>query len=328
MNDDDTSIHHGNDKLFKVGFSDPVNTAALLRQELPPAVADAVDWDKLHLLPGSFIDSQFRTSETDLLFSATLTGSVCYFHLLFEHQSKLDPWLQLRLLRYMVRIWEEHLKQNPNAEKLPLVLPVVLAQNVVAWKVDVRFASLMDIPEGLEAALDRYVPDFAYHLLQLAEKSYGTIEGTATGILILRAMKAGRVGELLHQALWDETLLSEVPSRILEMVLRYILGHDIDKDAFESRVQHISNPQAKSTAMTLAQQFRQEGRQEGVQVGRGEGMVLSRQQSILEFLESRFDRVPEGLKEAVEAITDDTKLRELVRAAARCADLECFAREL
>jgi hypothetical protein len=137
-------------------------------------------------------------------------------------------------------------------------------------------------------------------------------------------MKAGRLGELLHQALWDETLLSEVPERIYEMVLRYILGHDIDKDAFKSRVHNISNPNTRSTAMTLAQQFRQEGLQEG----RQEGFVLSRQQDVLEVLEIRFGLIPEGLKEAVESIQEEDRLRALHRTAVQCADVESFAKHL
>jgi predicted transposase/invertase (TIGR01784 family) len=328
MSEEEGPVHQGNDKLFKVAFSDPLNTAALLRSELPPAIADAVDWEQLKILPGSFIDSQFRTSETDLLFSAAHHEHPCFFYLLFEHQTKLDPWISLKLLRYKSRIWEDYRKQNPEAEKLPLIFPMVLAQNRTIWKVSTRFSALIDIP--LEHVTDYapYIPEFEYHLIQLAEKSYETIHGTATGVLILRAMKAGRLGELLHQALWDETLLSEVPERIYEMVLRYILGHDIDKDAFKSRVHNISNPNTRSTAMTLAQQFRQEGLQEGLQEGRQEGFVLSRQQDVLEVLEIRFGLIPEGLKEAVESIQEEDRLRALHRTAVQCADVESFAKHL
>jgi hypothetical protein len=80
-------------------------------------------------------------------------------------------------------------------------------------------------------------------------------------------MKAERLAQLLHEAVWDESLLTAVPREILEMVLRYILDTDIDKTAFEDRVQEIHNPQARTNAMSLAQQYRQEGRQEGCQEG-------------------------------------------------------------
>ena len=72
--------------------------------------------------------------------------------------------------------------------------------------------------------------------------------------------------------------------------------------------------------MSLAEQFRQEGRQEG--------LIFSKQQDILEALEIRFDRVPEGLREEIEEITDSKKLTQLLRAAITSVELETFAAEL
>ncbi len=84
----------------------PGNAAAFLKEELAPAVVDSIDWDQLVLQPGSFIDSQFRQHESDLLFSAPWRDGRCFVYLLFEHQVAEDPQIALRLLRYMVRIWE------------------------------------------------------------------------------------------------------------------------------------------------------------------------------------------------------------------------------
>ena len=63
-------MHQPHDKLFKAGFSDPETTARFLRSQLPPALTAAIDWSSLRLEPGCFIDSQFRQSESDLLFHA------------------------------------------------------------------------------------------------------------------------------------------------------------------------------------------------------------------------------------------------------------------
>ena len=80
--------------------------------------------------------------------------------------------------------------------------------------------------------------------------------------------------------------------------------------------------------MSLAEQFRQEGIRKGRQQGRQEGLIFSQQRAILEALEIRFDRVPEGLREEIEAITDSKKLTHLHRAAITSTDLESFAAEL
>ncbi len=64
--------HQPHDKLFKAGFSDPVNAAAFLREQIPQALSTQVDWERMRLEPGTFVDSQFRASESDLLFSVPI----------------------------------------------------------------------------------------------------------------------------------------------------------------------------------------------------------------------------------------------------------------
>jgi predicted transposase YdaD len=86
--------------------------------------------------------------------------------------------------------------------------------------------------------------------------------------------------------------------------------------------------EGREETRSLAEQFRQEGRQEGHQEGRQEGLIFSQQQAILEALEIRFQRVPEGLREEIESIADTARLQSLLRAAIRSADLESFAAEL
>ena len=80
--------------------------------------------------------------------------------------------------------------------------------------------------------------------------------------------------------------------------------------------------------MSTADILRQEGRQEGEQRGEQRGQILARQQGIIEALEIRFDRVPDGLREEIGHIVDSARLHALHRAAIRCADLESFAKEL
>ena len=80
--------------------------------------------------------------------------------------------------------------------------------------------------------------------------------------------------------------------------------------------------------MTLAEQLHEEGMQQGIEHGIYRGQVAAKQQDILEALEIRFQRVPEGLREEIEAITDSKKLTRLHRAAITSADLESFAAEL
>jgi hypothetical protein len=158
------------------------------------------------------------------------------------------------------------------------------------------------------------------------------ILGTPMGILTLRALKAEKLQALLDDLVWDESLLIQLPPASFEMLMRYILDRDLDKPAFRWRLKTLRNPKLSKNAMSLAEQFRQEGlrkgRQQGLQEGREEGLIFSRQQDILEALEIRFHRVPEGLREEIESIADAKKLTHLHRAAITSATLDEFAEAL
>jgi hypothetical protein len=47
-------------------------------------------------------------------------------------------------------------------------------------------------------------------------------------------------------------------------------------------------------------------------------------QYILTVLETRFGEIPQDVKEAITSVSDDAQLRNLVREAAACPDLDAF----
>ena len=316
----ESPLHQPHDKLVKSTFSDPDNARAFLQAHLPNNLVRRMDWTSLSLVSGSFIDPEFAATSSDLLFTAKIDGHPAFLYILFEHQNQEAPLIGLRLLTYMVRIWNDYLRNNPGATKLPAILPLVLAQDSKPWKSSTRFADLIDIPEGVGEDIKKHIPDFEFQLVELYRMPFDKILGTPTGILTLRALKAEKLQALLNDPVWDETLLIQLPSASFEMLMRYILDRDLDKPAFRRKLKTLRNPKLSKNAMSLAEQFRQEGRQEG--------LIFSQQQAILEALEIRFQRAPEGLLEEIEAITDSEKLTRLHRAAITSADLESFAAEL
>ena len=316
----ESPLHQPHDKLVKSTFSDPDNARAFLQAHLPNNLVRRMDWTSLSLVSGSFIDPEFAATSSDLLFTAKIDGHPAFLYILFEHQNQEDPLIGLRLLTYTIRIWNDYLRNNPGATKLPAILPLVLAQDSKPWKSSTRFADLIDIPEGVGEDIKKHIPDFEFQLVELYHMPFDKILGTPMGILTLRALKAEKLQTLLDDPVWDETLLIQLPSASFEMLMRYILDRDLDKPAFRRKLKTLRNPKLSKNAMSLAEQFRQEGRQEG--------LIFSQQQAILEALEIRFQRAPEGLLEEIEAITDSEKLTRLHRAAITSADLESFAAEL
>jgi hypothetical protein len=272
-------------------------------------------------------------AESDLLFSAPIDGCAAFFYILFEHQHNKDPWIALRLLRYMLEIWREFLAKNPGALKLPIILPVVLAQNATVWEIPTHFASLLDLPAENPEGFRDFIPDFTFRLIQLAEIPFDQIQGTNAGIMVLRTLKASQLRLLLGSEVWDEARLSLLPDDLFRALLLYILNAaDIDKETFRHKLTEIQATKLKESAMTLAEQLHEEGMQQGMQQGMEQGIhrgqVAAQQKDILEVLLIRFERVPEGLREEIESIADSKKLTHLHRAAITRADLESFAAEL
>ena len=146
--------------------------------------------------------------------------------------------------------------------------------------------------------------------------------------MILRTLKAERSGDLLADPVWDESLLDLIPRLIFEMLLRYILRADIDKDDFDNKIKLFQNADTRTTAMSLAEQLRQEGRLAGRQEGRREGHLQGRQEAVLSNLQIRFGPVPHGLVEAMRQVAEPTHLESLHRASLTCASIEEFAAAL
>ncbi|HEX6811363.1 MAG TPA: Rpn family recombination-promoting nuclease/putative transposase, partial [Planctomycetota bacterium] len=122
----DKPIHNPHDALFRAVFADPQRAAELLRSVLREDVIAATDWSSLERIDASFVDEELRDQQADLLFRAKVNGRTCYFHILFEHKSGRYRFAVFQLLRYVVRIWEQCRADDPAAEHLPLVLPILV----------------------------------------------------------------------------------------------------------------------------------------------------------------------------------------------------------
>ena len=141
-------LHQPHDKLVKSTFSDPDNARAFLEGHLPRKLSRRIDWTSLTLVSGSFIDPEFAATSSDLLFTAKIDGQPAFLYILFEHQNQEDPLIGLRLLTYMVRIWNDYLRTNPGATKLPPILPLVLAQETNRGKPPPASPTSSTFPKG------------------------------------------------------------------------------------------------------------------------------------------------------------------------------------
>ncbi|MBL4688856.1 MAG: Rpn family recombination-promoting nuclease/putative transposase, partial [Nannocystaceae bacterium] len=124
--------------------------------------------------PGSFQSANARDRFVDLLFSVERRDieSQVLVYVLFEHQSSDDWFMPLRMLQYMMRIWDSWIERtNATRPPLPLILPVVLAHDERGWRAPQRFHDLFADDPGTRAILERFVPSFEFALDDLAKLS-------------------------------------------------------------------------------------------------------------------------------------------------------------
>ena len=255
------SIHQPHDSLIKLTFAELETAAKFLKSELPGTLATCVDWDTLELEPGNFIDERYQRSSTDLLYKVKIADQESFVYCLFEHWSTQYHWIALRLLKYLVRIWEQHIQQNPGTKKLPAIIPVVLAQDNKEWKVPTQFSELLEIPEAIKDSVNEFLPSFTYRLIELANKPYEQIEGTPTGIMSLRVLRAASFHELLNDKVWDEELFEQISDEMVSIIMAYIQNglSKIDDQQFQSKLRALKSNRLRKIAMTLTEKYIEDG---------------------------------------------------------------------
>ena len=281
------------DALFKSVFSQPSQAADLLHHVLGPELAARIDFSTLKREDRSFIDDDLRETHVDLLFSALSDGVPIKLYLLLEHQSTADPWMPLRLLTYVVRIWEDVRRQNPKPPRLPLVLPVVVHHSETGWTGDTRFESLFDLPREAEALL-AYVPRFRFLLDDLGSAGAAALHRRAMMAytrLVLLALLAGRgdqhIGPWLRSCvdLLQEMQGEPLPEGALVRILRYLIDTHGSQEYPDLRatLRELKTID-EATMETIAQMLERKGREDGLAEGRQEGRKEGRKEGLRDLL--------------------------------------------
>ena len=159
------------DALFRYTFSQRENAVSLLRAVLPPELAAAVDWRTLRIEKGSFVDDALRGRHSDLVLAARLrdTSASVYFYTLLEHQRDVESLMVLRMGIYMMRLWEQIVRDAPARKDLPVIFPVLVHHSNTGWTAATAFQDLIPVEASLRPVLSPYIPHFQVRLVDLSE---------------------------------------------------------------------------------------------------------------------------------------------------------------
>lgn len=250
------------DRFFKETLTQRENALSFFREYLPAKIVSQFDWRTLRISKETFVEPELRERFSDIVYEVRAKGRQVFICLLLEHQSTVDPWMPLRLLGYMVRLWEQWRKQNPDADKLPGIIPMVFYHGEDAWDVSVNFRDMIDSPE----LTDEFVPAFSYLLRDFSLSGDPDIRGSIRIRLFLDVMShifSPRFAEAFDRMIPLLTELSEKKTAMeyIETVLRYIC-HTSDAlswKGMETRLTQAFDEERRRYIMTIADELRREG---------------------------------------------------------------------
>jgi predicted transposase/invertase (TIGR01784 family) len=221
------------------------------------------------------VDKKLLRHFSDILYSIQYKQNPAFVYLLFEHKSRLKKKKKkltpFQLLKYMVHIWDRHLKQykEKKVKNLPPIIPMLIYHGEKEWEVSTDFLSLFDIPECME----KYIPNFRFELYDISHTPDEHIKGTILLRVLFLTFKYIFKPELNHKLKDIFRLFMELEDKsrgteYLEILLRY-LSNSAEYVTLEELRETVVEffEEGGELMATIADKLKEEGRQEGRQEG-------------------------------------------------------------
>jgi predicted transposase YdaD len=300
------------DAVFRRMLGEPANAASQLRAVLPTELVDKLDLGQLTRIPGSFVDTKLRWRHSDLLFTAPLAGRKAFVYVLMEHQSSTDKLMPLRMLRYIVRIWERFLADHPKAQRLPPVIPLVVHHNRRAWDAPTQLADLLDLDPDTAEAAGEYLPRLQFLLDDLAVIDEAALRARPVTppvrlTLLLLKIAAGNAGLAEDLRRWSDDLQAVLqrPGGVDDFVTIVTYIERVGEAPAEKLYDLFAGlgPAAEEAFVTTAEQLMAQGRAEGEARGRAEGEARGRAATLAQFLTHKFGPLSQATLDRLHAAT-------------------------
>ena len=310
---DDSKLPTPHNNFFHYALSHVEAARDLIQTHLPADLVQLLDLESLELQKDSFVDEDLRQSFSDLLYSVRLAGVngepiEGQVYLLFEHKSRSDPMTCFQLLRYIVRIWEQRLR---NGLSLCPVVPLVVYHGQEYWLAP---RSLEELIGGPRAAFE-YGVRMSYPVLDIARVPDESLARDPFLQSVLGLLKYSRRRDfeerlefLLQSLLKSGTF--EVRPEYVEAIFVYISSASplIPIEKLTMTIEKLFHTQVEPGS--IADRFIKQGRQEGLK--EGEIQLMRALQEILGLPISDPAMLQDRSLEQLQAITGE--LRKQIRA--------------
>ena len=338
----DEKVPHFPDRSLRRLLQDPGYVRYLVGL-LAPELLGHLDFDRGVQQNRSFIAEDLRQREADVLlrvgFRETIAHEVLHICILIEHQSRPEWLMRLRMLIYMIRIWEDEYRQlearTEDQQPFSPILPILFYTGSDRWTAPMPLTEVFNVPEILQ----RFVPTFDVLFLDVKRTAEETLteSGHPFGWL-LRVLQeehadetafrhalevaASQIGRLAGR---EDTQLREALNYLILLIFHR--RSEDERGAFIDIVkqQTQDETEVEIMAQTAADTLIEHGKEIGIAQSTREILI----EGILENVEVRFKvRDLQPIRARLATIETSQELRELRRAALEVPSLEAFRQTL
>ena len=251
------------DPFFKSAMSDLRVARDFFSHYLPTDLIQTINLEDLTLCKDSFVEQNLTRRAVDMLYKTTFGGKPGYLYCLCEHQSEVDEWMPYRILKYTLAIMELHFKTSKK-KSLPLVYCCVIYNGKKPYNKTTNLSKLIQAPTKL---VEQYFLK-PFQLIDLHEIKDETLRQQTWDGVVLFLLKhiyssdfIARLKKIVKSLQFIE---KHGGSELLTHMLYYVISKsDSKQDQFINFVVDHLPQDLGETAMTLADQFRDEGLQKG-----------------------------------------------------------------
>jgi predicted transposase/invertase (TIGR01784 family) len=268
------------DGSYKNIFSHPEIIADLLSGFVHEDWVAQIDYSTLEKVSGSYIADDLRDRADDIVWRVKRNDDWLYVYLLIEFQSRVDPWMALRIMVYTGLLYQDLIKSgvvSPH-QKLPPVFPIVIYNGEGKWSAAQDIAELI---EPIAGSLATYRPSQKHFVLdegRVVESDFPTDQNTLAEIIRLESSPEP---EAMRNIVARLTILMQNPRHdslrraLVVWINRVVLKRLVP----EENIPEVTNLQEIDAMLAervvqWTEKWKQQGLQQGMQ--QGELAILER----------------------------------------------------
>lgn len=301
------------DSGYKKLFSNRTIFQQLIETFITEAWVKDLDFSQCETLDKSFITDHYKETESDLIYKLKLRRKTVYIYVLLEFQSKVDRFMVLRVLFYILSFYMDYTANYNRIKKLPAIFPIVLYNGKRKWSASTKISDLIET----EPSLGAYAIDFQYLLLN--EKAYSkerllTIRNIVSTLFLAEGHYDIALLEQELLNLYEQEADKQAVSLFLNWFRQLALYGKVSPDDYE-KLDYVYRTKEEVQTMLVAtlEQERKKIYQQGKDAGVAEGRAEGQRQTLLQFIHWRFQTTEEEQKQIAQQLAQINDLRQLTQ---------------